>query len=572
MSLYNYSNKNFCDCNCDCNYNQVCSPDKIDSSCSLNSIRKTIIEIINAVKNENLFGFNVDVEIATSDGITNIINFSKLTINSIHLTKTTLITQNLAISLCDIVKITVLTSNTTGSSFNSELLNGIKNIATTCIDQDSHYYDMNSGCNTCNSSADVRCAQGMQNYINQNINTIDTISYNGNSADSQQVELIKNISTADVLSSSTLNTTNKSVLSDATLETNTTPVVNEITLSDTDVVSEVVTETNEVVTSVTPTNIDVSAPITITPTNVVSEIDLTDDSIVVTKVDSTTKNVINQVSSTTGTVVTGFTGGNTITGVISNVDNIENITPTSLEIPAISSTGTGELKVTIKAQSIDGTNPVSDIELNVTVNNQNISFNGNTTKFVLDNNTNILGGNTNTPNVSDINQIGTPTTDTFAKTISTTNIPVIDTITPTNVTTKLVNNATNIEINNVDTPTTQSVLQTVDVQTKDIESITNVTSVKPTDLISSTTEDVLSSATLSTDNINVLDSANLENVTIPVINDITTSVETIVIPTKENIEGRVFAAGDGIMGVNNTNGDITVYSICDINTVNTITN
>ena len=532
----------------------------------------TIIEIINAVKNEQLFGFNVDVEIATSDGITNIINFSKLTINSIHLTKTTLITPNLAISLCDIVKITVLTSNTTGSSFNSELLNGIKNIATTCIDQDSHYYDMNAGCNSCNSSADVRCAQGMQNYINQNINTIDTISYNGNSADSQQVELIKNISTADVLSSSTLNTTNKSVLSDATLETNTTPVVNEITLSDTDVVSQVVTETNEVVTSVTPTNIDVSAPITVTPTNVVSEIDLTDDSIVVTKVDSTTKNVINQVSSTTGTVVTGFTGGNTITGVISNVDNIENITPTSLEIPAISSTGTGELKVTIKAQSIDGTNPVSDIELNVTVNNQNISFNGNTTKFVLDDNTNILGGNTNTPNVSDINQIGTPTTDTFTKTISTTNIPVIDTITPTNVTTKLVNNATNIEINNVDTPTTQSVLQTVDVQTKNIESITNVTSVKPTDLISNTTEDVLSSATLSTNNINVLDSANLENVTIPVINDITTSVETIVIPTKENIEGRVFAAGDGIMGVNNTNGDITVYSICDINTVNTITN
>lgn len=571
MSLYNYSNRNFCNsnCGCDCNYNPVCSPDKIDNSCSLNSIRKTIIEIINAVKNEQLLGFNVDVEITTSDGTTNTINFSKLTVNSIQLTKTTLIIPGLAISLCDIVKIIVLTSSTTGSSFNSNLLNGIKNITTTCVEQNSHYYDTNDGCNSCNSSADVRCAQGMQNYINQNINTIDTISYNGNFVDSQNVELVKDISTTNVLKSSTINTTNTSVLNNADLETTSISVVNEITLSDTDVVSEVVTETNEVVTDVTSTNIDVSAPITVKPTTVVSEINLTDDAIVVTKVDSTTKNVVNQVSSTTGTVVTGFTDESTITGVISNIDEIRNITPASLNIPAISSTGTGELKVTIKEKSIDGTNPVSDIVLNVTVGGQNISFNGNTAKFVLNDSSNILGGNKNTPNISTVNQIGTPTTDTFTKTVSSTNTAVLDTITPTNVTTKLINEVNSIEINNVDTPTTENVLQTINVENKNIESITNVNSIKPSNLISNTTENVLNSATLSTTSTNALNSATLQNVTIPVVNDITTSVETIFIPIKENIEGSVFAAGDGIMGVNNTNGDITVYSICDINTVNT---
>ncbi len=570
MSLYNYSNINSCNsgCNCDCgcDYNQVCAPDKVDNSCSLNSIRKTIIEIINAVKNEQLFGFNVDVEIITTDGTSNIINFSKLTVNSIQVTKTTLIAQGIAISLCDIVKMTVLTSATTGSSFNADLLNGIKNITTTCMIPDKNYYN---DCGSC-KNADVQCAQGIQNYINENINTIDTISYNGNSAQAQTVQIVTDITTADVLQDSTLTTTETEAITNSNLETTTTPVISQVNLTDVDVVSSIETATTTLLSDVTETTTDVSAPITVNPVTVVSEVDTTDDTNVITNVTSTTKNVVNQVSSTTDTVVTGFTGESQITGVISNVDTVKNITPSAIEIPAFASTGTGVLQVTIAQQSIDGTNPTSDIVLNVKVGNQDITFNGNTTKYVLDDTTNVLGGATQSPNVVTVNQIGTPTTDTFTKTVSSTNIPVIDTITPSTVTTTLVNSVTTTEINNIETPTTKTVIESIAKTTEDIENITNTTTVKPSDLLSTTTQDVLQTATITNQVENVLTSATLDNNSIPVVNNIQTSTQDVYLPIKENIEGRVFAAGDGIMGVNNTNGDITVYSICDINTVNTI--
>lgn len=571
MSLYNYSNKNFLNCNCDsgCDYayNQVCAPDKIDSSCSLNSIRKTLIEIINAVKNEQLLGFNIDVEIVTNDGISNVINFSKLTVNSIYLTKTTLIAPGVAISLCDIAKMTVLTSTTTGSTFNSDLLNGIKNIATTCNDPDNkNYY---GSCGSC-GNADVQCAQGIQNYINQNINAIDTISYNGNSAQVETVNIITDITKEDVLKTSTLSTTEKQVSTNATIQTTTTPVVNAVNLKDTNIVSDIQTTPTTVLTDVTETTKDVSAPITVNPIDVVSQVETTDNATIVTNVTNQTKNVVNQVSSTTGQVVTGIGAGTPVTGVISNIDTAQNITPTAINIPELTSTGTGVLQVTIAQQSIDGTNPTSDIVLNVKVGNQDITFNGNTQKYVLDNDTKVIGGSTQEPRIVTVNQPGSPTTDNFIKTISSTTIPVIDTITPVTTTTKLVNNITTTEINNVQTPTTATVIESIQKTTDNIENITNTTTIKPTDLVSTTTENVLSGATISSQTENVLATAQLTNTTTSVISDIATSTQDVYLPFKENINGRIFAAGDGIMGVSNTNGDITVYSICDINSVNTI--
>ncbi len=571
MSLYNYSNKNFLNCNCDsgCDYayNQVCAPDKIDSSCSLNSIRKTLIEIINAVKNEQLLGFNIDVEIVTNDGISNVINFSKLTVNSIYLTKTTLIAPGVAISLCDIAKMTVLTSTTTGSTFNSDLLNGIKNIATTCNDPDNkNYY---GSCGSCGNT-DVQCAQGIQNYINQNINAIDTISYNGNSAQVETVNIITDITKEDVLKTSTLSTTEKQVSTNATIQTTTTPVVNAVNLKDTNIVSEIQTTPTTVLTDVTETTKDVSAPITVNPIDVVSQVETTDNATIVTNVTNQTKNVVNQVSSTTGQVVTGIGAGTPVTGVISNIDTAQNITPTAINIPELTSTGTGVLQVTIAQQSIDGTNPTSDIVLNVKVGNQDITFNGNTQKYVLDNDTKVIGGSTQEPRIVTVNQPGSPTTDNFIKTISSTTIPVIDTITPVTTTTKLVNNITTTEINNVQTPTTATVIESIQKTTDNIENITNTTTIKPTDLVSTTTENVLNGATISSQTENVLATAQLTNTTTSVISDIATSTQDVYLPFKENINGRIFAAGDGIMGVSNTNGDITVYSICDINSVNTI--
>lgn len=564
MSLYNYSN-------CGCNSGNGCGPDSVDNTCSLNSIRKTLIEIINAIKNESALGFNVDIEITTNDGILTTVNFSKVNINQIEVTKTTLIVGNGAISLCDIAKIAVLTSNTTGSAFNSNLINSLKNITTSCnIESTKRCFENCYSCDA-NGNAGVMCAQGMQNYINDNINFIDTVSYNGNSTQTQSVNLVTSITKEDVIQSATLNTQTSDVLATATLQTETVPFVNQITPTDVDVVSTITTEDATILQDVTLQTVDVSAPITTTQKTLVTEVQTQDDINFVTEVQSTTKNVLDKVSTTTGTVVTGFSGGTPITGVISNVDTVKNITPTAVQLPAFTSTGTGELKIKIAARSIDGTNPVSDIDINVTAGDQNISFNGNTQKYVLDDATNILGGATASPSVVSVNQTGTPTTDTFVKTVSSTDIPVIDTITPQTQTGKLVTDITTEQTNVIETqPTTETVAQTLDKTTKDIKSITETTSVKPTDLLSSTTADALTSATLQTTQDTVLKSATIATTPISAVTDIQSTPTNIPVPVKENIDGRVFTAGDGIMGVNNTNGDITIYSICDINTVNTI--
>lgn len=564
MSLYNYSN-------CGCGSGSCCGPDNVDSTCSLNSIRKTLIEIINAIKNESALGFNVDVEITTNDGILTVINFSKVNINQIEVTKTTLIADKVAISLCDIAKIAVLTSNTTGSAFNSNLVNSLKSITTSCNMEDTKRSFEN--CYSCDANGDagVMCAQGMQNYINDNINSIDTVSYNGNSTQSQSVNLITNITKEDVIKSATLNNQTSNVLATATLQTETAPFVNQVTPTDVDVVSTVTTEDATILQDVTPQTVEVSAPVTTTQKTVVTEVQTQDDVTLVTGVQSTTKNVLDKVSTTTGTVVTGFSGGTPITGVISNVDTVENITPTAVQLPAFTSTGTGELKIKIAARSIDGTNPVSDIDINVTAGDQNISFNGNTQKYVLDDSKNVLGGGTASPSVVSVNQTGTPTTDTFVKTVSSTDIPVIDTITPDTQTGKIVTTVTTEQINAVETqPTTETVVQTLDKTTKDIKSITQTTSVKPTDLLSSTTADALTSATLQTTQDTVLKTSTIATTPITAVTDIQSTQTNIPVPVKEDIDGRVFTAGDGIMGVNNTNGDITIYSICDINTVNTL--
>lgn len=564
MSLYNYSN-------CGCSSGNGCGPDNVDNTCSLNSIRKTLIEIINAIKNESALGFNVDIEITTNDGILTTINFSKANINQIQVTKTTLIAENVAISLCDIAKITVLTSNTTGSTFNSDLVSSLKSITTNCnIEDNKRCFENCYSCDA-NGNASVMCAQGMQNYINDNISSIDTVSYNGNSTQTQSVNLITNITKEDVIESATLNTQTSNVLATATLQTETAPFVNQITPTDVDVVSSVTTEDLTILQDITPQTVNVSAPITTTPQTVVTEVQTQDDVTFVTGVQTTTKNVLDKVSTTTATAVTGFSGGSTITGVISNVDKVENITPTAVQLPAFTSTGTGELKITIPAKSIDGTNPVSDIELNVTVGNQNISFNGNTQQYVLNNATNLLGGTTASPSVVSVNQIGTPTIDTFIKTVSSTDIPVIDTVTPDTQAGQIVTNVTTEQINVIETqPTTATVVKSIDKTTTNIKSVTETTSVKPTDLLSSTTADALTSATLQTTQNTVLKSATLTTTPITAITDIQSTPTNIPVPVKENIDGKVFTAGDGIMGVNNTNGDITIYSICDINTVNTI--
>ncbi len=651
MNLFNCPEKNNCGCT------EVCGPDKIENNSSLKSIRETLLQIINAVKNIDILGFNVDVDITTINGVLNTINFSKTNINSIELTKTTISYDGLAISLCDIAKITILSSEVSNTPFNAMLLNSIKGIATSCVCLEDLCNDKKYSSYTTEESSCVKCAQGMQNYINQNLSGLKTVGYTGNASKIESITAIDDITKIDVIETVDANTTNKTALTSASLKTTTLPVVKTVSAQDLDIVTSVTTEDATILSNIDNQTVDVCGALTIenatltetvelsnaqdlvsnvdtttqtvvtgvqttpetvatgvdtTPQTVVTTVDTTPQT-VVTEVQTTPETVVATVNTTTGTVVTGFTGSSSITGVISGVNTIKNVTPDSVEIPAFACDGTGELVVKIPAKSIDGTNPVSEVEVKVTVNGNNISFNGNTAHYTLADDTKLIGGSTQAPQVSTITTNGTPQTDTFIKTATpqtteviktvtpqtddviktvtpqtddviktvtpqTTEViktvtpqtdDVIKTVTPQTTNGKLVTNVTTKDVSVItNQPTTETVISAITPQNTTIKNITDIKTSNTTDLINTTFEDVLATANIETEEDNFISSVTLDTTTASVISDISTIAQNVSINIPEEIEGTPFVAGDGIMGVNNDNGNITVYSICDINSVN----
>ena len=614
MSLYNCQN---CD-SCSCGLSPINTPDNVDSSCSVNSIRQTFLEIINAVKNTDGINFNVDVEITTKNGVISTVNFSKLNINNINLTETTLIIDDIAISLCDVVKINVLSAPVLGTTFPATLLNALKNITV-----NSYYpnkYSKNSSCSNC-KSLDVKCAQGMQNYINKNMGSIQTVGYTGSVSEVKDINAVSNITTIDVIENANITSSSTPVLNSASLDIQETPVLNSATISSQTIPvldsANLATQTTSVTKSVTPNQMqvvddvvlnnttllsgitaiptEVASPLNTTPTTVISNVGLTAENSFVESIQTTPQQVVGTITPTNGTAVTNIPDGVDITGVVSGITTPKQVTPETINIPGITSTGTGALTITIPATSIDGTNPVAPITINVKSGGQDINFTGNTSKFVLGDGSSIIGYDAGTPASSTVKQIGIPTTDTFVKTIQSTNEQVIKEVTPQNVTGKLVTTADSTTINNVNNPTIKTVIQSVSSTPETVNTVTSVNKVNVDDLFTSevtdvlssatlnttnknvvssttlnkTTENVLSSVTLNTTSENVLESVSLQSNQTKVINGLDETSVTVFAPIKEDIDGKVFAAGDGIMAVNNTNGDISVYSICDINTITT---
>ena len=612
MSLYDYEN-------CDRCVMPVNMPDNVDFSCSVNSIRQAFLEIINAVKTTDGLDFNVDIEITTKNGISKTVNFSKLMINNIILTETTLIANDIAFSLCDVVKVNIISSPFLGTAFPAMILNALKDITTTPYYQDKEYYSNCSFCNDNKSSTDIKCAQEMQDYINKNSGSIQTVGYTGSFPKVQDITAVENISTTDVVEnasislvitpvinsvsldnqtvpvvdSATVSSKTVPVIDSANLDTQTSSVIKTISIPETDLVSDVNLNNISLVSQVTPTTIEVSAPLNTVPTSVVSEVSLTTENDIVTNIQTTPQQVITEVTPTNGLVVTSVPDAANIEGVISGVTTPSAVTPETYNIPSLTSTGTGLLTVTIAAKSIDGTNPQRDITLNVKSGNQDINFGGNTEKYVLGNQTNLIGYTAGTPAASTVKQTGTPTTASFVQSISTQNEQVIKTVTPQNTTGKLVDTVSKVNINNVNNPEIKTVVESINSTSQNVNTVLAVDKSALNDLLKTTTEDVVSSATLNTTTENVVSSTTLnlttENVVSSssltttnqnvvesastildktnVINGLQETTVTVVSPVEEQINGRIFTAGDGIMAVNNTNGDISLYSICDINTV-----
>lgn len=506
----------------------------------LQSIRYVLTAIDDIVRRMPS-GFSIDVEITTTDGITHIVTFNNNNY-AVRVSGSTLTANGLVISICAIAKIRVLTGALVDSTFESQLLAALSCLASRCCPD---------------AKCGDACTQDMQNYLYCHQDNIAAVSFEGG------LEIIRNIlapigiNYVNVVGNASLSTTTTSALSGASLNTDTTPVVNAVIPTQTTVVSGVAANNLNVVTNIAGNPIAVSAPITSIPTTVVTSVGTTPVTGLAQNLSTTTASVLDGITPGFTTVLTGLGTPSTIAGVLNGLTSVASVAPSLILVPVLSG-GIGPLIVTI-----DG------VEHPVTSGGVPVVFGGNIPAFVLPDATNILNGITGTPTLSTITQQGTPTTGTVVSSVTPSTADVISTVAADAASGQFVSSVTTGTVGSVTGPITVTALSSVSATVENIDALGAVTTVPVSSLFTTSTTDVLDEATLSTTTTGALASASLSTSAQSVVGSISATLIDLAIPASESIDGSVAAVGCGIMAVDNDAGDISVYSVCDINAVTT---
>lgn len=486
-------------------------------------------------------GFSIDVEITTTDGVINTVTFNNSN-NAVRIDGTTLRANGLVISICAIAKIRVLTGGLVGSTFEAQLLAALSCLASRCCPD---------------AKCGDACTQDLQNYLYCHQSNIAAVSFEGGLEIIQNILAPIGINYTNVVGSASLSTTTTSAVSSASLNTGTTTVVNAVTPAQATVVTGVTADNLDVVTGVTGNPISVSAPIISVPTTVVTDVDTTLVTGLAQNLLTTPATVVNSITPGTTTVLTGLGTPSTIPGVITGLTGIASAAPVTVQVPVFTASP-GPLIVTI-----------GGVDYNVTAGGTNVVYVGTTAALVLPNNTNLLNGVTGTPTLSTITQQGTPTTAPVVSSVTPGTTDVIATVTSDTASGLFVSAVSTGTVGSVTAPTTVSALGSVTPTTENIDALGTVTTIPASSLFSIGTTGVLGSASLSTTTTTALASASLSTTAQSVVGSISTALIDIAIPVSEDIEGSVSSVGCGIMAVENDDGDVSVYSICDINTIDT---
>lgn len=487
-------------------------------------------------------GFSVDVEITMTDGTTHTVTFNNSNC-AVRIAGNTLTADDLVISICAIAKLRVLTGGLVGSTFETQLLSALSCLASRCCPEVS-----------CGDA----CLQDIQNYLYCHQSSIAAVSFEGGLEIIQNILAPIGINYTNVVDSASLNTTSTSALSSVALNTDSTSVTSAVTPANTTVVNSVTGDSATVVTDITSTSVDASAPITSTPTEVVTGVSTTSVAGLAQNLSTTTTSVVREISTDTTTVLTGLGTPSSLSGVISGLTDISSLSPASILIPYFTSGDAGPLIVTIDGQDYP-----------VTAGGDPVVYGGTLTAFVFPSDSNFLGGVTGTPALSTVSQPGTPTTASVISTIEPDPTSVVSAVLADTVSGQFVNNVSTGTVGSVTNPTTVSALSGIEFSTESIETLDTVGSIPASSLFSTDTTDVLDSATLSTTATGVLASASLSTSSQNVVGSISTTLVDIAVPVIEDIDGSVSAVGCGIMAVNNDDGDVSVYSVCDINAIET---
>ncbi|MBQ4539186.1 MAG: hypothetical protein II995_06250, partial [Oscillospiraceae bacterium] len=129
----------------------------------------------------------------------------------------------------------------------------------------------------------------------------------------------------------------------------------------------------------------------------------------------------------------------------------------------------------------------------------------------------------------------------------------------------LVTDAATAAVGSAAAAETVTIITAVTSEFADINAVGEVTTVTASELFTTDTAAVISAAELTTTEAEAVTEASLTTTEIDAISGITTSPVNVISPTfAEEINGEIIGARCGIVAVDNTDGDISVYSSCSI--------
>ncbi|MGL6106069.1 hypothetical protein [Romboutsia sp.] len=279
-------------CNCGCNPKPKPTPNPIPKPikdcCCTNSIRKALLAIQSTVAEMNIPGFSINITLTTTTGLMYPIFMSASTAEPVIIGEDIITYGKTAISLCNIAKIDIQSSQVAGTGFDAALLSSLVSITTYCselamaIDDDDlkYRYPMRGNKNPCSScynnskcdTTDCCCTPGIQEYLNENKANIDSISYEGSLQHVQSVSAVTTIVSTTVVAGIITVATTIPVLNNVTPNVVNTTVVNSVATIPTKVVTSVATIPADLLANVTNTTATAAAPITVTSTTVVNSV------------------------------------------------------------------------------------------------------------------------------------------------------------------------------------------------------------------------------------------------------------------------------------------------------------
>ena len=494
----------------------------------------------------------IDVEITLSGGYTQVVTLGRGT--STLISSDILRTPQGAVSLCEITRIRLLSSSVSDPEYMQRLQNELQQFIGRSMNRRPSPDCFKGDCDS--------CVEAMQRYIMRNSNDIEALLFDGSQSVTASAVIGTDAST--VLAAASLESETASFVTDVELSTDTVEVITAVTSSETEVVSEVELLPTTLVSAVTTATTSVSAPVEVTEIEVAGSVDITEAADFASGLTVTEATVVGEIATETVEAVSGFGATTTVSGIVSGLDDASAVGSTAVNVPILNSVGSGALQVIIPAGAFGTNIPATDVTLPVTVDGIGISYGGTSTVYTLPNDVTLLSI-AGIPNVSEIDVLGTPITTPVVSAVTATEATVAASVEFESLNGALVTDVTPVSVGSAAAPEIVEVVSTVTTEFSDINAVGTVSTVDASSLFTVDTASVLSGAQLTTTEAEGLDSAELTTTTASVISGITTTPVSVFSPTfAEPIEGDIIGARRGIIAVDNTDGDISVYSSCSV--------